>query len=205
MTIAAACAPPGGGRNPVTPRFIRHFSVLCFPTPSVQTLQQIINVRRHTYYVLHKHVLFWFRNIIMLPECILFMFSSSLVSLSHSSISPYSSLFLFIWTLISACSHQFSLPILIQAFLRGFLREFSQEVKDCAHQIEYAVVGIYNRLSVDLLPTPAKFHYVFNLWDFFRCVQGETWADMLSAHTDMLTLDIHGNWHDQWVAYWLHH
>ncbi|XP_036933614.1 dynein heavy chain 6, axonemal [Acanthopagrus latus] len=101
MTIAAACAPPGGGRNPVTPRFIRHFSVLCLPTPSVQTLQQIIN-----------------------------------------------------------------------AFLRGFLREFSQEVKDCAHQIEYAVVGIYNRLSVDLLPTPAKFHYVFNLWDFFRCVQG---------------------------------
>ncbi|XP_030273772.1 dynein heavy chain 6, axonemal isoform X2 [Sparus aurata] len=101
MTIAAACASPGGGRNPVTPRFIRHFSVLCLPTPSVQSLQQIINV-----------------------------------------------------------------------FLGGFLREFSQEVKDWARQIEYAAVGIYNRLSVDLLPTPAKFHYVFNLWDFFRCVQG---------------------------------
>lgn len=51
MTIAAACASPGGGRNLVTPRFIRHFSVLCLPTPSVQSLQQIINVRRHTYYV----------------------------------------------------------------------------------------------------------------------------------------------------------
>lgn len=73
-----------------------------------------------------------------------------------------------------ACSDHFYLPILIQVFLGGFLREFSQEVKDWARQIEYAAVGIYNRLSVDLLPTPAKFHYVFNLWDFFRCVQGET-------------------------------
>uniref|UniRef100_A0A4W5KN24 Uncharacterized protein n=1 Tax=Hucho hucho TaxID=62062 RepID=A0A4W5KN24_9TELE len=44
MTIAAACAPPGGGRNPVTPRFIRHFSMLCLPTPSEHSLKQIFNV-----------------------------------------------------------------------------------------------------------------------------------------------------------------
>ncbi|CAB1327054.1 unnamed protein product, partial [Coregonus sp. 'balchen'] len=43
MTIAAACAPPGGGRNPVTPRFIRHFSMLCLPTPSEHSLKQIFN------------------------------------------------------------------------------------------------------------------------------------------------------------------
>ncbi|KAG9342632.1 hypothetical protein JZ751_016069 [Albula glossodonta] len=45
MTIAAACAPPGGGRNPVTPRFIRHFSMLCLPTPSEHSLKQIFKVR----------------------------------------------------------------------------------------------------------------------------------------------------------------
>ncbi|XP_023277881.1 dynein heavy chain 6, axonemal [Seriola lalandi dorsalis] len=101
MTIAAACAPPGGGRNPVTPRFIRHFSMLCLPTPSEHSLKQIFN-----------------------------------------------------------------------AILNGFLSEFSQEVKDCAGQIVDAAVEIYNRLSVDLLPTPAKSHYVFNLRDLSKCVQG---------------------------------
>ncbi|XP_051939159.1 dynein axonemal heavy chain 6 isoform X1 [Hippocampus zosterae] len=101
MTIAAACAPPGGGRNPVTPRFIRHFSMLCLPTPSEQSLKQIII-----------------------------------------------------------------------AILSGFLKEFPQPVKDCAKQIVDSAVEIYNRLSVDLLPTPAKSHYVFNLRDLSKCVQG---------------------------------
>ncbi|XP_029367943.1 dynein heavy chain 6, axonemal [Echeneis naucrates] len=101
MSIAAACAPPGGGRNPVTPRFIRHFSMLCLPTPSQQSLKKIFN-----------------------------------------------------------------------AILNGFLIDFSQVVKDCAGQVVDAAVEIYNRLSVDLLPTPAKSHYVFNLRDLSKCVQG---------------------------------
>ncbi|XP_078146083.1 dynein axonemal heavy chain 6 [Centroberyx gerrardi] len=101
MTIVAACAPPGGGRNPVTPRFIRHFSMLCLPTPSEHSLKQIFN-----------------------------------------------------------------------AILCGFLSEFSQAVKDCAGQIVDAAVEIYHRMSVDLLPTPAKSHYVFNLRDLSKCVQG---------------------------------
>ncbi|KAL4694059.1 hypothetical protein H8959_013324, partial [Pygathrix nigripes] len=41
VTIVSACAPPGGGRNPVTPRFIRHFSMLCLPVPSDHSLKQI--------------------------------------------------------------------------------------------------------------------------------------------------------------------
>ncbi|XP_028284655.1 dynein heavy chain 6, axonemal [Parambassis ranga] len=101
MTIAAACAPPGGGRNPVTPRFIRHFSMLCLPTPSEHSLKQIF-----------------------------------------------------------------------KAIICGFLSEFSQAVRDCAEHIVNAAVEIYNRLSVDLLPTPAKSHYVFNLRDLSKCVQG---------------------------------
>ncbi|XP_055488365.1 LOW QUALITY PROTEIN: dynein axonemal heavy chain 6-like [Leucoraja erinacea] len=101
VTIAAACAPPGGGRNPVTPRFIRHFSMLCLPTPSEHSLKQIF-----------------------------------------------------------------------QAILNGFLAEFTQAVKHCSISIVEAAVEMYHRMSVDLLPTPAKSHYVFNLRDLSKCIQG---------------------------------
>lgn len=79
-----------------------------------------------------------------------------------------------IWfTLNSICSDLLPLPTFLQAILGGFLNDFSQAVKDCAGQIVDAAVEIYNRLSVDLLPTPAKSHYVFNLRDLSKCVQGE--------------------------------
>ncbi|XP_055256564.1 dynein axonemal heavy chain 6 [Moschus berezovskii] len=101
VTIVSACAPPGGGRNPVTPRFIRHFSMLCLPMPSEHSLKQIF-----------------------------------------------------------------------QAILNGFLNDFTPAVKQTASNIVEASVEIYNRMSVDLLPTPAKSHYVFNLRDLSKCVQG---------------------------------
>ncbi|XP_040273964.1 dynein heavy chain 6, axonemal [Bufo bufo] len=101
VTIAAACAPPGGGRNPVTPRFLRHFSMLCLPTPSEHSLKQIF-----------------------------------------------------------------------QAILNGFLMDFPPAVKQSATNIVDAAVEIYHRMSIDLLPTPAKSHYVFNLRDLSKCVQG---------------------------------
>lgn len=45
VTIVSACAPPGGGRNPVTARFIRHFSMFSLPMPSEHSLKQIFQVR----------------------------------------------------------------------------------------------------------------------------------------------------------------
>ena len=40
-----------------------------------------------------------------------------------------------------------------------------------------AAIEIYGRMSTDLLPTPTKSHYVFNLRDLSKCVQGILRAD----------------------------
>lgn len=46
VIIAAACAPPGGGRNPLTPRFVRHFGMLLIPSPDEIILKHIFKVCR---------------------------------------------------------------------------------------------------------------------------------------------------------------
>ncbi|KAF2878695.1 hypothetical protein ILUMI_27474 [Ignelater luminosus] len=106
VVITAACAPPGGGRNPLTPRFVRHFGMLLIPPPN-----------------------------------------------------------------------EFSLKAIFKAIMRGFLFDFANPVRDLADAMINAAVEVYDRIAVDLLPTPAKSHYVFNLRDLSKCVQGILQAD----------------------------
>uniref|UniRef100_A0A1I8GGQ9 DHC_N2 domain-containing protein n=1 Tax=Macrostomum lignano TaxID=282301 RepID=A0A1I8GGQ9_9PLAT len=106
MLLGAACAPPGGGRNPVTPRLIRHFNMFCLPPPSEYTL---------------KH-----------------MFNSIMVR---------------------------------------FLVDFPPSIRGQGEAIVGSAVELYFRMATDLLPTPAKSHYVFNLRDLSKCVQGILQAD----------------------------
>ncbi|XP_014666814.1 PREDICTED: dynein heavy chain 6, axonemal-like [Priapulus caudatus] len=61
---------------------------------------------------------------------------------------------------------------IFMAIMGGFLAEFCHSVKQCAEPIVSAAVDIYSRMSTDLLPTPAKSHYVFNLRDLSKCIQG---------------------------------
>lgn len=42
-TLCAACAPPGGGRQPITPRFVRHFTLLSIPQPSDACMKTILS------------------------------------------------------------------------------------------------------------------------------------------------------------------
>lgn len=50
--------------------------------------------------------------------------------------------------------------------------DFPTAVRQTTEPICQAAVEIYGRMSTDLLPTPAKSHYVFNLRDLSKCIQG---------------------------------
>lgn len=41
VILTVACAPPGGGRNPMSPRFMRHFGMLVIPMASEASLKTI--------------------------------------------------------------------------------------------------------------------------------------------------------------------
>ncbi|XP_041348477.1 dynein heavy chain 3, axonemal-like isoform X2 [Gigantopelta aegis] len=101
IIMLTAMVPPGGGRNMVTPRFLRHFNVIGIETFSEETMKNIF-----------APILDWH-------------FSS------------------------------------FQTVLRRFARI-----------ILTATLEIYQKAIANFLPTPSKSHYLFNLRDFSRIVQG---------------------------------
>ncbi|ALC49870.1 Dhc16F [Drosophila busckii] len=101
VVLGCACAPPGGGRNPLTPRFVRHFALFSLPKPNEETLTQIFN-----------------------------------------------------------------------GILLGFLDTFASAIRALSESIVHACVDVYMRVSKVMLPTPDRSHYIFNLRDLSKCIQG---------------------------------
>ncbi|RLN73947.1 hypothetical protein BBJ28_00018063, partial [Nothophytophthora sp. Chile5] len=65
-----------------------------------------------------------------------------------------------------------SLKLIFASILGGFLEKFAPSVKAMKDGVIASVIEIYNRVTLELLPTPSKFHYTFNLRDVSKVFQG---------------------------------
>ncbi|XP_043498185.1 dynein axonemal heavy chain 7-like isoform X3 [Polistes fuscatus] len=83
----------------------------------------------------------------------------------------------------------FSKIILWHLDTRGFSKEFDP----CIDQIVLATLNVYKESLQNLLPTPAKCHYLFNLRDFSRVIQGILLSvpEAMSTLTSMKRLWVH--------------
>ncbi|CAM9594527.1 unnamed protein product [Heterosigma akashiwo] len=65
-----------------------------------------------------------------------------------------------------------AMALIFSSILRGFLKKFDGEVQKLAGGVVGATIEVYNTISAELLPTPARFHYTFNLRDISKVFQG---------------------------------
>jgi dynein heavy chain, axonemal len=123
LQFIGSMGPPGGGRNTVTSRFLRHFSFVSFAEMSDTSVTRIFS-------------------------CILAAFT---------------------------------------------VKHFSESILPAVVNIVKATINIYNGIRAELLPTPCKSHYTFNLRDMAKVVQGVMRADSktVTTQTELLVLWLH--------------
>ncbi|XP_053845413.1 dynein axonemal heavy chain 1 [Vidua macroura] len=118
INFVCAMGPPGGGRNPVTPRLTRHFNYLSFTEMDESSKKKIFST-------------------------------------------------------------------ILGSWMDGFLGEKSYRnpvpgadaVKDLNEPLVDATISVYMTITSQLLPTPAKSHYTFNLRDLSKVFQGMLMAE----------------------------
>jgi dynein heavy chain len=108
LVILSAMGPPGGGRNPVTPRFLRHFNILAFADIEESSLKQIFGT---------------------ILNC---------------------------W--LTSCFSD------------------RKDMANCGNAMTTAATRVYTTITEELLPTPDKSHYTYNLRDLAKVFQGMMFA-----------------------------
>jgi dynein heavy chain len=61
---------------------------------------------------------------------------------------------------------------IVGCIIQGFLNPFTKNIVNLVDPITLAAVSLYEKVSNHFLPTPMKSHYLFNLRDLSKCVQG---------------------------------
>ncbi|KAJ1344291.1 hypothetical protein BSLG_001431 [Batrachochytrium salamandrivorans] len=86
----------------------------------------------------------------------------------------------------------FGAPI-FKSIVEGFLKPFSAEIKSSCEAIVNSAIEIYHRMCTELLPTPAKSHYTFNMRDLSKVVQGMLQArpGSITTKTELVRLFCH--------------
>jgi dynein heavy chain len=86
-----------------------------------------------------------------------------------------------------------SLQRIFSTILGSFVSKFSPEVSRLTDSLVDASIHVYNTIRGELLPTPTKSHYTFNLRDLGKVINGLLNADIKTVNTqaDICRLWIH--------------
>ncbi|KAM0726763.1 Dynein axonemal heavy chain 10 [Formica fusca] len=72
-----------------------------------------------------------------------------------------------------------TLNYIYTSILSGHLQTFSEEIQSIAKGLVQLMLEIYETVRKELLPTPSKFHYIFNMRDLSRITAG-----LLQSHSN---------------------
>ncbi|XP_011694340.1 PREDICTED: dynein heavy chain 10, axonemal [Wasmannia auropunctata] len=72
-----------------------------------------------------------------------------------------------------------TLNYIYTSILSGHLQTFSEEIQAIANGLVQLMLKLYETVRKELLPTPSKFHYIFNMRDLSRITAG-----LLQSHPD---------------------
>jgi len=65
-----------------------------------------------------------------------------------------------------------NIDIIYGPIIRHVFKKFPDGIKGIADSLPFATIKLWNKVKNTLLPTPAKFHYVFNMRDLSRIFKG---------------------------------